>query len=369
MAIPEAIRRRAKRVMFAAAATVGFLVVLELGTRGMLLVSPGASEAVENYREAWHIEDSPEWTYRAHPFLGYVHNISRHGESYTRYGFAGTDIPLEKPDGELRIACFGGSTTDGPDAWPSKLEAVLRERHPDRSIRVLNFGVGGWSSAPNLVAFVLIAQSFEPDVVIVHSVNNDIAPMQTDDFKVDYSHFSTAMQARNAGEMDSLGWTYRIGSALTRSSDLYVYASLWIGDGSRRRTTLSGLTTRRVETGGKISREGHATYLRNLVTFGNLATSIGATPVFMTMPWLENSELQRLGRTTVGAAGWERQITEQNRRMRTLAQEHNWAVADLERDLEMVPEEFQDAIHMNQEGEMRKALGVADTLRAHDILP
>lgn len=95
-------------------------------------------------------------------------------------GFRGEEFPYAKQPGELRIACVGGSTTFCAEAshdsrtWPAQLQAQLRERFPERDVRVINAGVPGYRirhSLQNLRERVL---PLRPDVVILYHAHNDI---------------------------------------------------------------------------------------------------------------------------------------------------------------------------------------------------
>ncbi len=95
-------------------------------------------------------------------------------------GFRGEEFPFAKQPGELRIACVGGSTTFCAEAshdsrtWPARLQAQLRERYPERDIRVINAGVPGYRiehSLRNLRERVL---PLRPDVVVLYHAHNDI---------------------------------------------------------------------------------------------------------------------------------------------------------------------------------------------------
>lgn len=69
--------------------------------------------------------------------------------SYLTYGFSSIFRPEKKvvPSGKpiFRIACFGGSTTEGIEQnnYPMFLEEYLQDKFPDRQIIVENFGIGG----------------------------------------------------------------------------------------------------------------------------------------------------------------------------------------------------------------------------------
>lgn len=93
-------------------------------------------------------------------------------------GFRGADFPAAKPAGELRVACFGDSRTIGEtlgerETYPAQLETLLRDRLPERGVRVLNLGADGWSSHQGLVLLERDALGFSPDVAVFAFGIND----------------------------------------------------------------------------------------------------------------------------------------------------------------------------------------------------
>jgi lysophospholipase L1-like esterase len=88
-------------------------------------------------------------------------------------------LPAGAP-GVLRIAALGDSFTFGlgvarEEAYPSVLEGMLA-RAPEtsgRAIDVLNFGVGGYSSADSALVLEHKALAWSPDLILVGYVLND----------------------------------------------------------------------------------------------------------------------------------------------------------------------------------------------------
>ena len=79
--------------------------------------------------------------------------------------------PSEKEEDEIRIICVGDSTTFGVYldyyfTYPVLLEKLLREKYPDKNIRVLNSGLPGASSRQLKRVFQLYLVNYEPDIVI-----------------------------------------------------------------------------------------------------------------------------------------------------------------------------------------------------------
>ncbi len=133
-----------------------------------------------------------------HPFLqvlpgGQVEHVNAHG-------FRGDPIELAKPAGTFRIFTIGGSTTLGvsnpyAESYPSLLQTLLRERHPDIPIEVQNAGSAWYTSAHDLVAYDLKVRRFNPDLVIYFEAINDLTRsfsppwLARGEFKPDYSHY------------------------------------------------------------------------------------------------------------------------------------------------------------------------------------
>jgi lysophospholipase L1-like esterase len=99
-------------------------------------------------------------------------------------GFRGPERPYRDADDHevYRILCVGDSVTfgfnvDQPDAYPRRLEALLRERHPGRQIEVVNAGVPGWSSVQGLRFLEAYGLRLRPDLVIAaHGTNDQFWP-------------------------------------------------------------------------------------------------------------------------------------------------------------------------------------------------
>lgn len=154
------------------------------------------------------------WTERItpHRYLGYVNtpNFSSRDDRHNAHGLRGAEFPREKPAGELRIACLGGSTTysttvsDWRASYPAQLEARLHELGHTH-VGVLNAGVQGWSSFESTLNLHLRLLELEPDVVIVYHGVNEVPPRLVwphEAYRSDNSGFRRhAAQLRERGEL------------------------------------------------------------------------------------------------------------------------------------------------------------------------
>ncbi|HJQ83768.1 MAG TPA: GDSL-type esterase/lipase family protein, partial [Candidatus Binatia bacterium] len=81
-------------------------------------------------------------------------------------------------DGAYRILAVGDSVTfgfnvDQENTYPRRLEAVLRARHPGRTIEVVNAAVPGWSWVQGLRFLQAEGLRLRPDLVIAAHGTND----------------------------------------------------------------------------------------------------------------------------------------------------------------------------------------------------
>ncbi|WP_165234312.1 SGNH/GDSL hydrolase family protein [Aquisphaera insulae] len=98
---------------------------------------------------------------------------------YNAQHFKGPILEVPKPDGKIRILCYGDSLTDGPPRgdWPARLHRLLAERpaSPAASYEVVNAGVSGYSSHQGLLRFLQDVDRFQPNLVVVSYGWNDAA--------------------------------------------------------------------------------------------------------------------------------------------------------------------------------------------------
>jgi len=94
-----------------------------------------------------------------------------------RYGMRDRDVPIEKPDGEIRIACIGDSICYGTnvkqfETFPRQLEEILNTNSKG-SYRVLNFGVPGYNIEQIAEILKTRVAPFDPDLVVYLYCLND----------------------------------------------------------------------------------------------------------------------------------------------------------------------------------------------------
>jgi hypothetical protein len=95
---------------------------------------------------------------------------------------------------KLRILCLGGSTTysegtfSGDFSYPAQLETYLRSKGYD--IDVVNGGMSYFTSAECLATLCYRGVYLKPDVVLIHTGDNDSEPLEADgEYMPDYTHW------------------------------------------------------------------------------------------------------------------------------------------------------------------------------------
>lgn len=288
-------------------------------------------------------------------YVGWVFDPGHPGVSDE--GFLMPAVPRERTPGVARLACLGGSTTAGnlfegyEGSYPGALAHSLCARL-GREVEVLNFGVSGWTSAETLVNWVLRAQDYRPDVVLLHHAGNDVFPRLAPGFRADYSHFTHPWTENRRS------WPVRF---LTRWSD--VYAAWMLRTQRFRLTEHVSVPFEDLPTGpGVLRAETSAPFRRNLETLAGLIRARGGTPVFLSMSWCARLVLGPLDERIIEG------MREHNAIARELAAEHGWVFLDLAAEGPELEPEFRDLVHLSPEGNRRKAEWIADQLVARGLL-
>jgi lysophospholipase L1-like esterase len=130
---------------------------------------------------------------RSHPVFGWIYNptfaidIPEEDDGLylalqiriNSHGLRGEEFPEKKPPGEVRIIALGGSTTaceevrEG-ETYPAQLQAILRQRCPGRSVRVINAGIPTYDTRGSWLLYALRLFEFEPDFVTIYQGVNDV---------------------------------------------------------------------------------------------------------------------------------------------------------------------------------------------------
>ncbi len=173
-----------------------FLVLLDLAVGALYerLAPPGGRDTLSML-----LGEGPRRQPRIkpHPYMLYANTPGwRKGglRQHNALGYRGAEVGPRPAEGTLRILTLGGSTTygykvnDPVDAWPARLERILRERL-GRPVEVLNGGLLYATSAELLAHYLVRGRHLGADIVIVHTGGNDAAPLAFPGYSPEYFHF------------------------------------------------------------------------------------------------------------------------------------------------------------------------------------
>jgi len=158
----------------------GLILLVEIGLHLLFLYSQDSRvKYFASVRQLTFNSQGPQ--YQPHRYLGYypTPNWSKEENLHNSLGFRGEEIEAKKSDEEFRIVCIGGSTTyttgvqDYKKSYPYLLQKELNQLG-FKHVKVINSGVGNWSSWESLINFQLRLLDLDPDLLVVYHATNDI---------------------------------------------------------------------------------------------------------------------------------------------------------------------------------------------------
>jgi lysophospholipase L1-like esterase len=195
-----------KQLVFSLIPLLALLVVAEVGLRvffhwfagreqRMLLATPGMRGTGDAQ------------LYRPHHYALYELNSEFSGARGLHHDSLGFRDEREfSPDPQaIRIVFIGGSTTYTHDVLDNRrvfthgLEEKLREHYrgalAGRRLEVINAGLGGATSAENLVRLAFFVSEVSPDLVVVQHGINDVLPRAAGTLRSDYGNYRKRWEA------------------------------------------------------------------------------------------------------------------------------------------------------------------------------
>ncbi|MHC4076981.1 MAG: SGNH/GDSL hydrolase family protein [Planctomycetota bacterium] len=296
------------------------------------------------YRRNGEIDRNQELPYPLHTNRFYSF---RNALRLNNLGHFGDEIPIEKREGVVRIACLGASTTANNIAdrerdysYPKMLEELvnreLQKRDVPTSVEVFNCGIGGWVSPDILINFALNILPTRPDYVVLYHGFNDLHLYLTEDFATDYSHGRT-----NLGEhLPAMRRAHRLPKIKFWHSYECLKDSL-LGTGNVRNDVLGAITTARPD----VTRPYHdlgveRDILKNILV---LCRHHGIRVVLSSFAY-------RAYRRDAASLKYRLGVEEENRNMRSLAEEFGTLWVDQAALIPQQESNFVDAIHFSPAG-------------------
>jgi lysophospholipase L1-like esterase len=273
-------------------------------------------------------------------------------------GFRGPEIEDPKPEGRIRIAYLGGSTTfcaevSGEETtWPHLVWQKLQAAYPKSRFDYLNAGVPGYGLGEVLRSLEQRVQNFKPDIIIVYEATNDIS-------------YDTRELARKQGiyqgDADDPSWLAKRSVAwYLIEKNLQIYA--------RQKGALSN-DTRLVFEPSSLAR-GFRQRLTQLVQTSKKVAPIVAVATFSTKFRRTQSKEEQLQAANtslyympyMSVSGLLDAFEEYNAVVRQVAKETGVVLIDGENEIPGDDLHFNDSVHFKDEGSRIMAHRVATAL-------
>ncbi len=286
--------------------------------------------------------DTARLAFEPLPYVNYglKPSFTREGDplrSTNSIGFRGPDVTVPKPEGVFRIVCLGGSTTYSDavaddETYPVQLQAMLRQRHPDRNIEVVNAGVPSYTTAESLANLAFRCLELGPDAIVVYHAANDYRPRSYPNFVPSYFHYRKVWDGtlahRTQSDLPELQGGINSLIQLAPPEEM-------------------GNPKKNVE------RSGVGAYTRNLTSIAGIARAHGVRTVFVTFLIDPDHEWGN----PESVAG----IAEHNEAMLAVAKRTGALVVDLAGEMQPAGM-FHDPVHLNAQGCKVKARVIANGL-------
>jgi len=146
----------------------------------VLLIVEVALRIVGYAAPAWYQLDTRlGWTLKRHKHGWHFAGGERIAIYINSAEMRDREHPLDKPDGVYRIAVLGDEYSEAFDVpiqrtWWWQLPRALQACAPSRPVEVLNFAVGGYGTAQELVMLQTTAVRYQPDLVLLQFAPNDV---------------------------------------------------------------------------------------------------------------------------------------------------------------------------------------------------
>jgi lysophospholipase L1-like esterase len=290
------------------------------------------------------------------------------------HALRGEEFPAEKPPGELRVLCLGGSTTAGEEVrdeetYPAQLQALLRRRFPGRALRVINAGVPSYSLRQSLDHFALRLRRFSPDIVTVYHGVNDLFEYAHEGIEItprrNYNGLPVApFVFEGDAAREDPGFLRELLRPLTRRS----LAWQLLRERLRPRAAAPVSDPARLAAGRELYRQRYDALLDEISVSGAVAV-----PMTFALAWpgdfapdesprIEASLHIWLDRAGIALADGPGVIADQNAVVTELARAHGLPLACVAGEVPPDAEHFVDVCHLTAAGNRRIAEVLCETL-------
>ncbi|MFQ5643175.1 MAG: GDSL-type esterase/lipase family protein, partial [Thiogranum sp.] len=293
---------------------------------------------------------NPTAIFVPHPFTTYAANPDNVNHNTQGYRADKNKSYKADPD-SINIVALGGSSTYGTrvytkDSYPYLLEEILRRSvNTDKTINVINAGLGGYAT-PNIISLLSgKIVHLDPAIIIFYVGFNDAwTRLMFSDFKTDYSHAQKTWE-----DIDFPFWRHSRFLDLIAEKSGYPSVKPHIHSVAWKKT--SGYPA------DNLRNSSADAFKANLMTLIGISRTHGAVPVLVTQatdfrnhPVPENNK------------EWIQAMEEHTRVIGQVADEMSVERIDVRSSMTDRKEYFLDVLHMNGNGNRKRAEIIADYL-------
>lgn len=255
-------------------------------------------------------------------------------------------------DQAIRIVFLGGSTTytirlrDNKKIFSHGLEQDLNSRFKAqlgrRRIEVINAGLGGATSAENLIRLAFFVSEVDPDLVVIQHGPNDVRPRLTGTLRTDYGNYRKTWEAPSpfsSSNSIAYGVTVRLGQ-LTMLGNFLTHVT------GLTKARQVGSYTNHIPEGDpedNLERNDARYFARNTRYMVSLAREMGARVLLVNVPFTDKlSALEA------------KAMLEHSRILEAIAAEKQLLFFDLAAAMTKDDLHLPDGIHVSEEGSALK---------------
>lgn len=287
--------------------------------------------------------------YMPHHYSLYALNPDFSLEEGTRHNSLGLrdEREFSLDEGTIRIVFLGGSTTytirirDNKRIFTHGLEQMLNDHYKDRlddkRIEVINAGLGGATSAENLIRLIFTVSEVEPDLLVIQHGLNDVWPRLTGTLRRDYGNYRKCWEApsvfnpRYTLAYSAVLWLTRftlLGNYIAHKAKLL------------KTRQLADYTSRPSEGGALDLKTNDARcFRRNTELMVTVSREMGARVLLATPPFTSNLDTLLV-----------ETIEEHSEVLREIAKRKGTLFFDFAAEIPRDEELFPDGIHVSQKG-------------------
>lgn len=307
-------------------------------------------------------------------------------------GFRGPEVVVPKPAGTTRVVCIGGSTTfdilakSDEAAWPARLQAKLRAKHP--RLEVVNAGVAGYTIDSYFAEPLWKKiESVAPDVIVGYFATNEVSKEARRRFDApklscESCGFEVEKDAardpktcsRCGGELlDTSGGPSAAGRALKAITDwsLFAFKVHLLVDSRKKPPEREGTHD--------LPDEAARTFERKLDELARRIRALKAKPALASfaLRWSADQPREKRRELAAGAFsiypglsldGIDRAFRAYNDAIARVARAEGAVLLPVNEELSGTPELFGDFVHFSAEGSERMADVVARGLEGAGVL-